>query len=450
MFQNELQGDLLMSLAGNELPITPDLEALRQASLAATTGLNGTTMDTSSPPQISRADLLVDPAEDELLSIPDLERDAPRQVSLAATTGFNATMKASSLPQIAQTTGSSRFAGGALTAILVVAALLAVSCILWFLGSLDRKRASSPPQAKEKKKVGRSRHAMGSASSLGVSEGKKRVPLGSAASLASARSHASRTTRDSYAGRLLSARVRGRDAAGSLNGKGVLGMGTTPGGTPATVSKIFTFDGERPSVNGARASSARRLNKALDARSPQAGDCRFTVPVDTLVEVAEVGGFDITDVGSGLTLQASMHRNDEGHRVLQMFQGLPRMAQSPCITVGPPKPDSPSDPDSLDICGPSGLMFGNLILQCTGSFLVSAQGQPLLVIEGNEADLDLHISSARDGGMVGAVCCNDANFSGQEHVEFRVMSGTDPVLVVSCILAVLFLCGDDDEADSGS
>ncbi|CAK0886185.1 unnamed protein product [Prorocentrum cordatum] len=132
-----------------------------------------------------------------------------------------------------------------------------------------------------------------------------------------------------------------------------------------------------------------------------------------------------------------MRRDDEGQRVLEVFQGLG--ARTPCTTVGPPKPGSSSDPDSLDLRGPHGL--GNLTLQGNGSFLMSAQGQPLFVIEGNEADLDLRIS-ARDGRLVGAVSCNDANFSGEEHVEFRVLAGTDPVMVVSCILAVLFLCGD--------
>mmetsp|Transcript_29053 Transcript_29053/g.77324 ORF Transcript_29053/g.77324 Transcript_29053/m.77324 type:complete len:480 (-) Transcript_29053:357-1796(-) len=448
MFQNELLVDRLMAIAENKLLNIPDQEkeAQRQVSLHAIRGLNGT-VNMSTSPQISQAELLVDLAKDTLLSFPDLEKDALRQGSLAATAGFNATTDMSALPQISQTAvpmvGGPGLFGGALMALLIVTALLALGCSICFLKGLDRKPASSPQQAKENKKLGRSRHALGSASSLGVSEGMMRPPPCSAASLASARSYASRATRDSCAGRLLSARVRGRDVGGSPNGAGALGLGTTPGGAPAT--KMFSFEGQRASIN-----SAQRLNKAWYTPSPQAGDSRFTVPVDTLVNVAAQGGFDIKDVGSGLVLRVSLRRNDDGHRVLQTFQGLPHVAQRPCMTVGPPKPHSSSDPDSLVICGPNGLIFGNIILQCTGSFLVSAQGQPFLLIEGNEADLDLHISTIRDGRLVGAVCCNDANFSGQEHVEFRVMPGTDPVLVVSCIAAVLFLCGDDDGDDSGT
>jgi hypothetical protein len=235
----------------------------------------------------------------------------------------------------------------------------------------------------------------------------------------------SRTTRDSRAGRLLSARLRGQGDGGVLVGRG--GAGTLAPASKQPVSKHFTFGEERESCDSS------------------AGDCRFTVPVDTLVEVAEQGSFDIKDIGSGLLLKVTMRRDDEGHRVLEMFQGVG--ARIPCTTVGPPKPGSPSDPDSLDLCGPHGKTFGNITLQGNGSFLVSAQGQPLFVVEGNEADLDLRIS-ARDGRLVGAVSCNDANFSGEEHVEFRVLSGTDPVIVVSCILAVLFLCGDDEEAEA--
>ncbi|CAK0857047.1 unnamed protein product [Prorocentrum cordatum] len=293
MFQNELLVDRLMAIAENKLLNIPDQEkeAQRQVSLHAIRGLNGT-VNMSTSPQISQAELLVDLAKDTLLSFPDLEKDALRQGSLAATAGFNATTDMSALPQISQTAvpmvGGPGLFGGALMALLIVTALLALGCSICFLKGLDRKPASSPQQAKENKKLGRSRHALGSASSLGVSEGMMRPPPCSAASLASARSYASRATRDSCAGRLLSARVRGRDVGGSPNGAGALGLGTTPGGAPAT--KMFSFEGQRASIN-----SAQRLNKAWYTPSPQAGDSRFTVPVDTLVNVAAQGGFDIKD-----------------------------------------------------------------------------------------------------------------------------------------------------------
>jgi len=334
-------------------------------------------------------------------------------------------------------------------ALLVVVALLALSCCLCFARGLDRKPTAPPPHAREKKKGGRSRPGpvpgssaslgvpqwpvQGSSTSLGVpqSQAKRRVP-GSAASLASARSGfstVSRTTRDSRAGRLLSARLRGRGDGGTLLGRG--GAGALAPAPKQPVSKNFTFGGEDQNRDSTTTGDS------------SAGDCRFTVPVDTLVEVAETGSFDIRDVASGLLLKVALRR-DGGHKVLEMFQGVG--ATIPCTTVGPPKPGSPNDPDSLDLCGPHGKTFGNLTLQGNGSFLVSAQGQPLFGVEGNEADLDLRISS-HDGRLVGAVSCNDANFSGEEHVEFRVLSGTDPVIVVSCILAVLFLCGDDEEAE---
>lgn len=474
--------DELLGISEAWMATDLEKEALRQVSLAAATAYNATVARTFPllvAAQTGSRSVRIDSglaahakgfAEDDLLGVSKawMATDLEKEVSLAAATAYNVTVARASPPLAAAQSWnlSSRaaaapaatlgaFGGLLMWALLIVVTLLALSCCLCFVRGLDRKSTGPPPHAREKKKGGRSRPGpvpgssaslggpqwpgpvQGSSASLGVpqSQAKRRVP-GSAASLASARSGfstVSRTTRDSRAGRLLSARLRGRGDGGTLLGRG--GAGALAPASKQPVSKNFTFGGE-----DGESTTTAPCRESCDS---SAGDCRFTVPVDTLVEVAETGSFDIKDVGSGLLLKVALRR-DGGHKVLEMFQGVG--ATIPCTTVGPPKPGSPSDPDSLDLCGPHGKTFGNLTLQGNGSFLVSAQGQPLFVVEGNEADLDLRIS-AHDGRLVGAVSCNDANFSGEEHVEFRVLSGTDPVIVVSCILAVLFLCGDDEEAE---
>jgi len=173
------------------------------------------------------------------------------------------------------------------------------------------------------------------------------------------------------------------------------------------------------------------------------GDCRFMVPVDMLVEAAEEGSFSIADTSSGLLLRVGIE-NQASTRCLRVFVG--RDSPNPCTTVRP-LPDGSSN--RMEIRGANGLHFGTLALQPNGSFLVTtAEQQPLLTIEGNEANLDLRIS-ARDGRLVASVsCCESPEPSrGVEHVEFRVLPGTDPVLVVSCILSVLLLGGDDEDDD---
>jgi hypothetical protein len=175
------------------------------------------------------------------------------------------------------------------------------------------------------------------------------------------------------------------------------------------------------------------------------GECRFMVPVDMLVEAAEEGAFTIADAASGLLLRVNID-NKASARSLRVFVG--KDSPNPCTTVSPTSDGGCMQAgSSMEIRGANGLHFGMLALQPNGSFLVTtAEQQPLLTIEGNEANLDLCIS-ARDGRLVASVsCCESADPSkGVEHVEFRVLPGTDPVLVVSCILSVLLLGGDDED-----
>jgi hypothetical protein len=174
-------------------------------------------------------------------------------------------------------------------------------------------------------------------------------------------------------------------------------------------------------------------------RQKTGGGSLFTVAVDSLVDVTGKGSFLIKDSFTGSVLRAAVSQNLDGYRKVQVFLG--EDAMTPCASVEPPPPGSQAILNSLEIRGANSTHLGSLVLQSTGSFLVHAQGQPELVVEGNEADMDLHVFS-RDGRPKATVSCKEGHPGGPEQVEIHVLPGTDPVLIVACTLAILFLCGE--------
>jgi len=170
------------------------------------------------------------------------------------------------------------------------------------------------------------------------------------------------------------------------------------------------------------------------------GGSLFTVQVDAMAEVnmAGKGSFLIKDSFSGLVLKAALPQNPDGSRKVQVFLG--ESAITPCAIVEwPPKG---AQANSLEIRGDNNVHIGSLDLQSTGSFAVHAQPQPELIIEGNEADVDLHVFTRGDRQPKATVSCKESRPGGPEQVEIHVLPGTDSVLIVACVLAILFLCAD--------
>jgi len=292
----------------------------------------------------------------------------------------------------------------------------------------------------------------------------KSVTLRSNASVRSERSSHSTTSSHKRAGQKLSDKVRGKKTASessqahammssASSQPGVAAQDSTVGHTKS--SWVQNVSSQRMaavrsfgtlSLGGMSASTEGSFGFGGPSPRPSAGlvpsDCRFTVPVDVLMESAEEGTFSITDPALGLSLRVAI-RNRPSARLLQVFVGTD--SPKPCTTVSPLSDGGPAG-IRMEIRGADGSLFGMLTLQQNGSFVVTtAEKQPLLTIEGNEENLDLRIS-ARDGRLVAAVSCASAGPSKEvDNLDFRVRPGTDPVLVVTCILSVLlFVYGDDE------
>jgi len=170
----------------------------------------------------------------------------------------------------------------------------------------------------------------------------------------------------------------------------------------------------------------------------KSGGSYFTIPLDSLAEVVDEGSFSIKDVLSSLMLRVVVSRNAEGIGRVQLFLGAE--GEIPCACVGSP-PGQKGALDSLELRGQNGQHVGGLTLQSQGSWLVHIVAQQQLIIEGDDKDLSFNIH-ARDGRGVASITCEEICPGGLEQVEIHVLPGTDPVLIVACVLGVLFLCGE--------
>jgi len=305
---------------------------------------------------------------------------------------------------------------GLMWGLVIAVSLLAMGCLFCSIRFCEQWVTNPPPRASASRKGGGSRPA--SATSL-CSEWPRQQPPP-----ASARSHSSTfsvpaSARRVQAGKALSMRVKSSRSsvawpAGADNAYG------RPEVTPH--SSLGMYAGPEPV-------------------RPKGGGSLFTVQVDAMAEVNMTGkgSFVMKDTFSSLALRAALPQNPDGSRKVQVF--LDEKATAPCAIVESPPPGSQATPNSLDIRGDSNKHLGNLALQSNGSFVVCAHPQPELIIEGNEADVDLHVFT-RDRCPKATVSCKQSHPGGPEQVEIHVLPGTDSVLIVACILAIIFLCGE--------
>lgn len=204
-------------------------------------------------------------------------------------------------------------------------------------------------------------------------------------------------------------------------------------------------------IAGSRSASKGSCASAFATPTARELPCRprasLVVSVNSLVDVGEAGGtLDVRDTLGGPGMSLALSQSAQGVRRLLLFAaGDPILQEGPCASVEPPA--SQGEFASLELRGPGGVHVGSLTPQEDGTFAVHAQGQPQLVIAGDEDSLNLEVST-RDGRPVAVVGCMPVGIGGPEHVEIDIFQVGDTQLVVSCIFAILLLCGESTDEES--
>lgn len=144
-------------------------------------------------------------------------------------------------------------------------------------------------------------------------------------------------------------------------------------------------------------------------------------------------------------------------RGLAVYRG--RQLKDPSATVRTVGRGQSGADNTLEVRAADGSVYGMLVPQADGSFVLAKDGQDLFAIVGDDQDMQLDLISP-DGTLLarvtdGMTAVSVGASSGaepqqprpEEHVQFAVQPGTDPVLVVAAVLSILLF---GLEADSPS
>lgn len=196
------------------------------------------------------------------------------------------------------------------------------------------------------------------------------------------------------------------------------------------------------STASARSAGVNSVSGSLSQRGGAARtttakpSAKFMVPVDSMMDLGDSGKFNIVDTISGQTLSVVLGQNDQGFRRLQLLTETLAM----CASAEPPE-GAQGGVSRLELRGPGGLLLGSLAPREDGTMAVHRHGQPQFIIWGNEDALDLEVST-EDGQPTATVSCTQDGSGGAELVEVNIFDGPNVQLVVCCIFAILFLCGE--------
>mmetsp|Transcript_18088 Transcript_18088/g.56659 ORF Transcript_18088/g.56659 Transcript_18088/m.56659 type:complete len:515 (+) Transcript_18088:65-1609(+) len=206
-------------------------------------------------------------------------------------------------------------------------------------------------------------------------------------------------------------------------------------------------------VPGGRFTVPRRPSTSVSAELPPplcsslvlpVCEAHFAVALPALTAVDEGGGgsLDIVGLTGNPLLRATVQDMPAG-RLLEVSMTHPGSA--PRATVGPPAGAggspvapamvAPSERVPMEIRGADGDLYGLLQAKSASQYTVVRTGREVLAIQGAGDSLELSVTAGEQ--PVAEAICNEGNFGGAMHLEIRVQPGLDPVLIISCLLAIV-------------
>lgn len=152
-------------------------------------------------------------------------------------------------------------------------------------------------------------------------------------------------------------------------------------------------------------------------------EARFLIPKNAIELMTDGGALKVVGL-SGTALFQAIVRVVGGYQLLEM--SLCSDLTTPCATIRLEQADASQ---GSVIRGEGGAYYGILEMRSDGMCEVTREGRKVMLIEADtdSLTLSLKLPSGHLAASVGF----------EEHVDIRVNQGTDVVLILSCILAVL-------------
>eukprot|EP00747_Dinoflagellata_sp_TGD_P162733 gnl/TRDRNA2_/TRDRNA2_180660_c0_seq1.p1 gnl/TRDRNA2_/TRDRNA2_180660_c0~~gnl/TRDRNA2_/TRDRNA2_180660_c0_seq1.p1 ORF type:complete len:598 (+),score=136.76 gnl/TRDRNA2_/TRDRNA2_180660_c0_seq1:79-1872(+) len=162
-------------------------------------------------------------------------------------------------------------------------------------------------------------------------------------------------------------------------------------------------------------------------------EVRFAVPVQTLLSIA-TGEFDVVGVLGNPLLRADV-KEVPGGRQLQLAMALP--CSLPRVTIRPLLQEASDSTDGrLEIRGPHQRFYGTIEAEGPNLFVVIVEDKVVMMISG---DGDGFLVQSGTKVKMADVLRSGDNYGGVDHMQLHVSPDVDPVLVLSCVLAVAML-----------
>lgn len=164
-------------------------------------------------------------------------------------------------------------------------------------------------------------------------------------------------------------------------------------------------------------------------------EARFRIPMYELAEVQGEGEVTITGLSGNALLRGAVRMTGE-ERTLEIT--MPEALSAPRATIRPIFAPGATGCNALEIRGMRGAFYGTLEMRNAGACYVMKDGQAVLTVDGEADSLQLSIK-ASSGHTLASVWCSNDPYGNGDFVEIRVEPGTDTLLVISVVLAVLLL-----------
>lgn len=214
--------------------------------------------------------------------------------------------------------------------------------------------------------------------------------------------------------------------------------------------------GGRPGESTTATPAIRPLPPLCSGGALPSHETRFSVPVDTLAVAGDNDLFDVLDLTDdfGMRVQALPCAGPQAGPGLAVYRG--RQSKDSSAIVRRMGPGQSAADSRLELRSADGSVYGVLAPQADSSFLLTRGDQVLLAITGDDQDMQLHVTSG-DGApmarMTDSMAAVDSPSQlqqprSEEHVQFVVLAGADPVLVIASVLSVLLFGLEVDDPPS--
>jgi len=192
-------------------------------------------------------------------------------------------------------------------------------------------------------------------------------------------------------------------------------------------------------------------------------EARFAVPVASLSDVGTRGELQVVGTSGSPLLGVRIEQVGAGRKLVV---SMAHPSGSPRATIGP-LTGGKVGCGELEIRNSYNEVYGRLVLQSDDTYLVMVEGKSsqcancgnpymdmdygksclkcgrpkneVMIIGGRAGSLKLEVMSGDRGRPFASVTCGPEGFNGVDHLEVLVYPSVDPVLVLSCVLAVILL-----------